>query len=136
MQSITTFLISNRNINILLSATEGRITWCGPIQATKFNQVLNKAYDHTQRELKQGFDHQTTLNGCIRIGLLSYLFTLLLRIPLSIGIKPDREISPTHQSLIVRRSIVCTIYFRYRLIHLRIILWNKPLGEVVQQSPL
>ena len=68
---------------------------------------------------------KTALDSCIWVGLISSLFTCWLCIPLSIGIKPNGNIYTIDQSWIVRRPILCTINFKYRLVHQQIILLNK-----------
>ena len=55
------------------------------------------------------------------------MFAFWLCIPLSSRVKPDQDISSIHQSSVLRRPIGCAIGFRCGLIHLRIILLDKPL---------
>ncbi|QDQ52830.1 hypothetical protein E5A71_13300 [Acinetobacter baumannii ATCC 17978] len=43
------------------------------------------------------------------------------------GIKPNGNIPTINESSVVCGPIGCTVDFRCRLIHLKIILWNKPL---------
>lgn len=77
------------------------------------------------------------MDGCIRVSLISTVFTFWLSIPLSRGIKPNGNIPTINESSIVYGPVGCTVGFGCRLLHSEIILLNQTLQTALcNKAPL